>query len=208
MGKAKAKFAALRAETKRMLAGQEGREVDFKRTPDAVKPEDLVAFANGHGGTILVGVDEVQAKKKIQQGRVVGCDVSDKTRQAIVSAAASCRPAVDIHISVENTISKPILRLDIPEGPDKPYCTASGLYKIRADGQNIALEPALMKAMILHQEADEFIARFRMAAEDVISHLSDVHQDLAQQIQRAEEAATEAAQAAMDAQDAAMDRDY
>ena len=62
--------------------------------------------------------------------------------------------------------------------------------------------------MVLHAEADQFVARFKSAAEGVIDRLEAIHKDLSLQIQSAEAAAAEAAQAAMDAQDAAMDRDY
>jgi len=206
--KKKSLIKTVSADTKRLLEGQEGREVDFKRTPEAVKSEDLVALANAAGGSILVGVDEVRGKKGIQRGEIVGCDVSDKTKQALVSMASTCRPSIDISITVENASGRPFLRIDVKEGVDKPYCTASGTYKIRADGQNIALEPSLLKPIVLHSEADEFVARFKTAAEGVIERLEAVHRDLSVQIQSAEEAAAEAAQAAMDAQDAAMDRDY
>ena len=158
MNAKKAASRGIAADTSRLLDSREGGEGDFKRSPDAVKPEDLIALANGVGGTILVGVDEAPTEKGLQHGKVVGCDVGDKALQAIVNAASTCRPAVEVHLSVENARSTPFISIDVPEVAHKPYCTAAGTYKNRADGQNIALEPPLLKAMILHAEADEFIA--------------------------------------------------
>src|SRR5215211_1427174 len=57
--------------TRRLLTQSEGMQVDFKRDAEAVKPEDIVAFANGGGGTILIGVDEIRGVNGIQRGKVV-----------------------------------------------------------------------------------------------------------------------------------------
>ncbi len=129
-------------------------------------------------------------------------------------------PSIDVQIRIENKATKnPIMRIDIPEGADKPYSTSSGTYKIRSEGRNVGIDPSLMKAMILQSETDEFVKRFRHAATDVIKELSDVRKELSEQIERvrqaaelardtaarAEDAAQEATQAAMEATAAAED---
>jgi predicted HTH transcriptional regulator len=153
-------------------------------------------------------------------GKIVGCKVDDKTRMAIVSKALDCKPPIDVKIQIENSkTKKPILRIDIPEGVDKPYSTPSGTYKIRSEGRNVGIDPSLMKAMILQSETEEFVNRFRHAAEDVLSELRSVQTLLSEQIERvnqvaevardtaarAEQAANEATQAAMEASAAAED---
>jgi predicted HTH transcriptional regulator len=199
-------YKFLTADTKRLLDGQEGRYIDFKVKPDGVKAEDFVALANAKGGTILVGVDEPADKRAKQHGVVVGCSINDKTRLSFTNMAASCRPAIDINIRVENSgTKKPIYRIDIPEGKDKPYCTSAGLYKIRVDGQNVAIDPPLMKAIILDQEASEFVERFKSAGDELLKKLDLVHKELGKQITRVEEAADEAAHAANMAEQAARD---
>jgi hypothetical protein len=215
----KDKFQTITADTGRLLDGQEGRNVDFKIDPKAISSEDIVAFVNAAGGTILAGVEEID-DDGIQKGRVVGCKVDDKTRQAIMGRASSCRPVVDIAIRIENARSQsPILRIDIPNGKDKPYATSSGTYKIRSEGKNLAIDPPLMKAIILESEADEFVARFRHAADGLIQRIETMSADLSHQIgtvrraaeianesaQRAEAAAQEAIGAAYDAAAAAED---
>jgi len=203
---AKNEYKNIRVETQRLIDGQEGRDIDFKVKPDGLKAEDFVALANARGGSILVGVEERSGKNGKQYGAVVGCAINDKVRQAFISTAASCRPAMDISISIENTGSnKPIYRIDVPEGSDKPYCTSAGLYKIRAEGQNIAIDPPLMKAIILEKEAKEFVARFRAAGNELLKQINRVHEDLVEQIQSVELAAHEATEAAQAAEQAALD---
>jgi len=215
----KNKYQSITADTKRLLRRQEGRSVDFKIDPRAIETEDIVAFANANGGTILAGVEEFE-DNGVQKGKVVGCKVDDRTKQSIIGKAASCRPVVDIHIQIENAKSKsPILRIDIPEGVDKPYATSSGVYKIRSEGRNLPIDPPLMKALILKSEADEFVARFRHAADDLVEKLETMSADLTNEIRvvlraaelakesarRAEAAAQEAIAAAHEAAAAAED---
>jgi len=126
-------------------------------------------------------------------------------RQAFISTAASCRPSIDILVRVENIrTKKPIYRIDIPEGTDKPYCTSSGLYKIRGEGQNIGIDPTMMKAIILERESEEFVARFKAATDELLKQIAIVHSDLAEQIAQAEFTASMAIEAAQAAEEAAI----
>ena len=95
------KSAILPTATSKLLSRSEGLEVDFKRDAEAVKQDDLVAFANSGGGAILVGVDESKGKNGAQKGKVVGCNVSDRERNKIVSRASQCRPAIAVRVTVE-----------------------------------------------------------------------------------------------------------
>ncbi|OPL19271.1 MAG: hypothetical protein AVO35_11880 [Candidatus Aegiribacteria sp. MLS_C] len=201
-------FEGITESTGRLLEGQEGRNVDFKLDPRAIDAEDIVAFANAGGGTILAGVSEISGGSGLQRGRIEGCEVNDGIRQAVMGRASSCRPSVDISIQVENTTAgRPILRVDIPEGRTKPYCTASGTYKIRSEGRNVAIDPPLMKAIILKSEVDEFVERFKHAGKELLAELKRVETDLASQletVQRAAEAAGESARRAEKAAHEAM----
>ena len=190
----------LTADTKRLLKSQEERNVDFKVKPDGVKAEDFVALANAQGGSILVGVEEKRDKHGKQYGVVVGCSISEQSRQGFISTAASCRPSIDISVRIENLeAGQPIYRIDVPEGTSKPYCTGAGIYKIRVQGQNIAIDPPLMKAIILQQEADEFVMRFKAAADELLKHIDHVHKSLDKQVRRVERAARDAEKAAVEA---------
>lgn len=197
-------FRNITAATRSLLEGQEGRSVDFKLDPRAVEAEDIVAFANAGGGTILAGVAEDRSENGMQRGRVEGCDIDDTTRQTVLGKASSCRPAVDVHIQAENTSSsRPILRIDIPEGQHKPYSTAGGTYKIRSEGRNIAIDPPLMKAMILESEVDEFVERFNQVGKELLEELEKVEKDLAGQMDTVKKAAAKAMESALRAEKAA-----
>lgn len=196
--------ARLSADTKRLLFGEEGREVDFKQTPNSVKQDDMVAMANSSGGTILIGVAEKLSADGQQSGEVVGCKVGEKIKRGLINMAANCKPPIEVTVHRENTVTqKPILRIDVPEGDMKPYCSGAGTYKLRADGQNVAIDPQLMRAIILQAEADEFVARFKAAGDAFVDELNAVHSDLTRQIEIVEGIAAEAAEAARDAHQAA-----
>jgi predicted HTH transcriptional regulator len=193
-------YKGLTKDTQDLIRGQEGREVDFKIKPNGVKPDDFVAFANARGGAILIGVDEEINEIGNQCGKVVGCSISEKVKQGFINSAASCRPSLDITVHVENAgTTKPIYRIDVPEGKNKPYCTNAGLYKMRADGQNIAIDPPLMKAIIIEQEASKFVTRFKAAGDELLEQIDRVHKDLGEQVTQVEQAAKRAERAAKEA---------
>ncbi len=162
--------------TKRLLARSEGLQVDFKRDAESVKPDDLVAFANGGGGTILIGVDEVRGTNGIQRGKVVGCDVSDKERNKIVSRANSCRPAIPVTVTVETNGKQALMRVDIQKGG--LHCTSNGTYKIHRDGQNDIIDPALMAEIIVRLERAKILGYLRAAVRPEIEEAQDDMQSL------------------------------
>ena len=198
-------YRSLTKETKQIINGYEGREVEFKRQSSGVSVEDFVAFTNASGGVILIGVDEKQDDNGRQYGEIIGCDISDRERLSIVGKALSCKPPINIIFRIENSSGKkPIIRIDISEGENKLYWTSSGVYKIRSEGQNIGIDPQLLKAMILKSESDEFVHRFKLAADEVIKKLETVEDEIINQVKRVEAIANEAALAAENASDAAQ----
>ena len=144
---------------RKLLARPEGFEVDFKRDSEAVKQDDLVAFANGGGGAILVGVDEVSGQNGVQRGAVVGCDVSDRERNKIVSRASQCRPAIAVRVTVVTFGRHSIFRIDIPGGG--LHCTTNGTYKIRRDGQIDIIDPSTLVEIIVKLERKRIMGYLR-----------------------------------------------
>ncbi len=165
--------------TRKLLAGSEGFEADFKRDAESIKQDDLVAFANSGGGTILAGVDEVKGKNGIQKGKVVGCDVSDRERNKIVSRANVCRPVIEVKVSVEIQGKYSIFRIDIPKGG--LHCTSNGTYKIRRDGQTDIIDPSAMAHIIVELERKKIVEYLRSAVrpeiEDVQSEIEEKYND-------------------------------
>lgn len=186
----KSNYATLRKETKKMLSGGEFIDVEYKKSIGGLDPEDLVAFANASGGTILVGVSEYKDPTTgLQYGVIVGCDVSDRARTSIISRANSCQPPVQVDIVAENVKKKPIFRVDISEATRKPCCTSGCTYKIRVSGANIGVDPELMTSLIIQREEKEFLKRFREAGESIIREIGDVESKLSKMIEDAIDAA-------------------
>ena len=179
------KSVILPVATSKLLSRSEGLEVDFKRDAESIKQDDLVAFANSGGGTILAGVDEVKGKNGVQKGKVVGCDVSDRERNKIVSRANGCRPVIAVKVSVETQGKYSIFRIDIPKGG--LHCTSNGTYKIRRDGQTDIIDPSAMAHIIVELERKKIVEYLRSAVrpemEDVQSEIEDKYDEAIAEIE-------------------------
>lgn len=194
--------AGISIETRRMIEGEEGAIVEYKRTVDAVEQEDIVALANAKGGTILIGVDERRNHGR-QYGEIVGCDVGEEARRRLLNKAASCSPPINLHFSLEKSGKTAILRVDVDEASKKPCCTPAGTYKIRKNGTKVAIDPQLMTSIIMERESQEFLARFKAAADTIIKELEGARKSLEAKIDDAISAAEAATSAAEEATSAA-----
>jgi len=160
----KSEFKGISKRAKTLLSMEEGYDVEFKESAGGLDNSDIVAFANSEtGGAILIGIKETKTGTGKQKGEVKGCPVGDGEKRKIVDKAESCVPPVAVEIFLENSEKKPFYRVEIPPGEEKPYCTASGIYKIRGDGRTLALLPGRLLTMFMERESGEFVERFREA---------------------------------------------
>lgn len=101
-----------------MLAG-ESKNVEFKveRPKDSIKYiKSVVAFANGSGGYILFGVDDL--------GRVVGIPKEKIFSEidAITTAISdSCEPVIVPDVYLQTIDEKTIIVVEINAGRQRPY---------------------------------------------------------------------------------------
>lgn len=165
-------------KTSSLIRLEESNFLDFKETPQSITGRDLISFANANGGIILIGIKETESKSGIQKGKIVGCEVSDKIKRSIVQKAKSCIPSVDINISNEIVNKKNLLRVEIFEGKNKPYCTSSGDYRIRSGSLNDKIDPFLMKQIILESEVENFTQRFSTVSENLLISISNAASDI------------------------------
>lgn len=164
--------------TRSLLQTGEGEQVDFKKIPDGVSADDLVAFANSpHGGQILVGVVEENANGA-QVGVVRGCDVTDGAMLQIANKAISCIPPVSIEMFIENLDAKPIIRIEVASSATKPHCTPKGVYNRRDGSRNRPLHPSELLRIFLDAEGKAFADRFEAAAERITADLSSLESSL------------------------------
>ena len=78
---------------KRLIAEKEGGLVEFKETTGQLERgmETLCAFLNGNGGTVLFGVND--------KGKIIGQEVSDKTKRDIAEAIRRIEPFATVEVS-------------------------------------------------------------------------------------------------------------
>ena len=76
-----------------LIAEKESGRVEFKETTGQLERgmETLCAFLNGEGGTVLFGVND--------KGKIIGQEVSDKTKRDIAEAINRLEPVAMVQIS-------------------------------------------------------------------------------------------------------------
>ena len=140
---------ALSERTLNLLAGGEGLDVEYKTSVTQEFNDILVAFANGEGGICLFGVEDAASPDGRHTGKVVGIEISDRTRGRIQSRADTTNDPVEIEIEDERTDDGlGIYIVTVKEGSRKPYYTGGGRYLVRRDGQNAAITPSMMERFI------------------------------------------------------------
>lgn len=80
-------------DIKHLIVQNENEQVEFKETTGQLERgmETLCSFLNGAGGTVLFGVTD--------KGKIIGQDLSDKTKRDIVEAIKRIEPLTAIEIS-------------------------------------------------------------------------------------------------------------
>ena len=201
-------YATIRKETKLLLDNPETDRVDFKESFSGVEKEDLVAFANAKGGSILVGVKEY-THAGMQRGKIVGWTGDfDKERNQIQNKAHNCIPPINLAITIENKRSKKLIRIDVEEAEEKPCCTQGGRYLIRRDGVNRGIQPPELVAMILEREASQFTLRLETAGKEFMENLLDGLKQVMGLIENLQATADQIEVTAAEARDASFDAAY
>lgn len=109
-------------ELKRLVSEGEGLQLEFKRK--AAYPEkiirELIAFANTHGGTLLIGVDD--------DGSIPGVKYPDEEAHVVVESLNNhCRPPLLYHeTSISISENRFVVRFDIPPSAQRPHYLVVG----------------------------------------------------------------------------------
>ncbi|MEQ1746926.1 MAG: RNA-binding domain-containing protein [Saprospiraceae bacterium] len=112
-----------------LIAGGENSYVQFKENAtNAVSiAQEIVAFANSKGGTLIFGVND-------KTGAVTGLAFSDIQRiNNLLTTAANdhVKSAMVIQTKSVDVQGKKVLVMHIPEGSDKPYMDKDGLIFLK-----------------------------------------------------------------------------
>ena len=105
------------ADDIKLLAGAgEGYNAEFKvGVPTKVKDlsEEVCAFANAAGGTLLIGVND--------SNQIVGCTIDNAKRSAIQNSLSEITPNLPCSLSLVEVDGKTVGVIEVPSGPNKPY---------------------------------------------------------------------------------------
>jgi hypothetical protein len=160
---------------RRLLDRVDGLDVEFKRSTQDLRSDDLVGFANSRGGgAILIGVHEMRDATGQRRGVLAGCPIGDPERRRILAQARQCVPPVPVSIFEENRAERPFYRIEVPSGPRKPYCTAEGIYKIRNNGRNETLYPQQLLDLFLEANGEEILRRLGQAPDRLAVAVQEV----------------------------------
>jgi len=103
------------AELRLVLQEGEGYRIEFKEGIGNIERE-LVAFANGSGGRVFLGINDLR--------EVRGVAVTNELKSRVQDLANNCEPRVKVVLEeFEN-----VLIIHVREGVDKPYHCGSGFY--------------------------------------------------------------------------------
>jgi len=126
-------------QVKLLIREGEGLTVEFKERYTPRIDEDIVAFANAKGGTLLLGVRD--------GGAIIGERLTNDLKAKINSLARNCKPA----ISVELAQVGEVVAVVVPEGTEKPYSCGSGYYR-RLDGNTQKMSHDELRIMFAENE--------------------------------------------------------
>ncbi len=106
-----------------LVQAGEGYNAEFKKAiPTKLKDisEEVCAFANAAGGTLLIGVDD--------QNRLVGVKVDNARRSALQNSLGEITPHLSCHLEMVEVDGKTIAVIEVPSGPKKPYVLSGAIY--------------------------------------------------------------------------------
>lgn len=107
------KFGIEMSELKKRIALGEGVQLDFKfRIEDQKKiARTIVAFANTHGGSLLIGVKD--------SGKIAGCNPEEEFHMIQGAADVFCQPPVTIESKVWQEGHHMVLEIVVPSSVQK-----------------------------------------------------------------------------------------
>jgi ATP-dependent DNA helicase RecG len=126
-------------QVKLLIREGEGLTVELKERYTPRIDEDIVAFANAKGGTILLGVRD--------DGTIVGERLTNDMKAKINSVTRNCNPPITTRLSQVGTVMAVI----VEEGAEKPYSCGSGYYR-RLDGNTQKMSHDELRIMFAENE--------------------------------------------------------
>jgi ATP-dependent DNA helicase RecG len=125
-----------------------GTLVEYMPEPDVeAMAETLVAFANSDGGTIVVGVDD--------KGRPTGTAYPDELEEALLAAAARCRPPIQTDWQQEETRAGVVILIRISRSPEL-HSLDDGRVLVRAGAANRPLSGGQIRQLAATKSSGDY----------------------------------------------------
>jgi len=143
---------------RKLISEGEGQKLDFKFCiSDSRKiARTLAAFANSHGGKILIGVRD--------NGSIAGIESDEEIYMVDTAAHLFCRPEPEFKIRQHTTGGKTIVEVDVAKGDKRPYQSKdeSGrwLAYFRHGDQNLAVNRVLLQVWRKEEKRKGVLVRF------------------------------------------------
>jgi predicted HTH transcriptional regulator len=165
-----------------LLEQGESQDLDYKQSiTDAGKiAKTLSAFANGSGGTLLIGVKDNR--------RISG--VRDEDEQYMVDMAATlyCKPTVEIEYKEWRVEDKIVLECLIKPGISKPYFAKDDLNKwiayMRVDDQTLKASPIVVEVMKRRSSGKGTLIQYKQEEKGLLDFLSEHEEITLRQFQK------------------------
>ena len=131
-----------------LTAEKEGGKVEFKQTTGQLERgmETLCAFLNGEGGTVLFGVAD--------NGKIIGQEVSDKTKRDIAEAIGRLEPTATVQVSYVPLPDgeKKIIALHVEDSRmERPFTYKNRPY-MRVESTTVAMPQQKYNELLLDRD--------------------------------------------------------
>ena len=135
-----------------LISNGEGMRVEFKETTWQLERgmETLCAFLNSEGGTVLFGVTD--------KGKIIGQDVSDKTKREIAEAIGKLEPAVAVqvvYISLPDN-EKQVIALHVEEARlERPFSYKNRAY-VRMESTTTVMTQQMYNELLIMRDGGKY----------------------------------------------------
>ena len=111
-------------QIKNLIKKGESQNIEFKKSTAQLQAaiETICAFLNGNGGVVLIGVSN--------DGKIIGQDISDHTRQEIAKEINRIEPAAQVEVSdILISEKKYLIMMQVNSGHHAPYIYDGRAYR-------------------------------------------------------------------------------
>lgn len=152
-------------ELRSLIASGEGYNAEFKvRFPSKVKDltEEICAFANAAGGTLLIGVDD--------RNNIQGVSFDNAKRSALQNSVDEISPSLHCDVYTVPIEGKEIIVIEVPSGEQKPYVLSGAIY--------VRQGPNTQKLTTVEEMRDFFQQADRIYFDEAPCKTVDVEKDI------------------------------